>query len=141
MLVAGVAVVLGVAGYFGFIWMRGLMMLGNIDSAIVRMRLLYTAENQFAKAHPTLGYTCTLSQLPPSDEIQRLVARNRIENGYAFEVAGCAARAAERPNSTYSITARPLHSGQPAFCSDQSGIIKADYGGSVEGCRANGVPL
>jgi len=141
MLIVTVALVLSVAGYFGFRWMRGLMMLGYVDSAIVRMRLLYTAETQFAKAHPALGYTCTLSQLPPSDEIQRLVARNRIENGYAFEVAGCEPPDAERPNPTYSITARPLHSGQPAFCSDQSGIIKADYGGSVEACRANGVPL
>ena len=117
------------------------MMLGYADSAIVRMRGLHAAEVQFAQAHPTVGYTCALSQLPPNGEVQRLLTGNGIDNGYAFEIAGCQAPDARRPNSAYYTSARPLHPGQPAFCSDESGILKAEYSGSVEKCRANGLPL
>lgn len=136
-----VAAALIVVGYFGFRWMRGFMMLGYVDSAIYRMRILSAAEAQFAQAHPTLGYTCELSQLPPTEELQRLLRGNGIDNGYAFEIAGCQDSDTGKPNSAYYTSARPLHSGQPAFCSDQSGILRVDYGSSVEKCRANGLPL
>jgi hypothetical protein len=136
-----VAVVLAVAGYFGFRMMRGLMMLGYVDSAIGRMRVLYVAETQFAKEHPARGHTCELSELPSTAEIRRLVAKNSIDNGYAFEIVGCHAPDAQTPNLAYKITARPLHKRQPAFCSSQSGILKADYDGSVERCQSNGIPL
>ena len=135
------AAVLAVAAYFGFRMMRGLTMLGYVDSAIGRMRVLYGAETQFAKEHPERGYTCNLSELPRSGEVQRLLTGNGIDNGYAFEIAGCQAPDAGKPNSAYYTSARPLHSGQPAFCSDQSGILKADYSGSVDKCRANGLPV
>jgi hypothetical protein len=136
-----VAAILAVVGYFGFRMMWGLMMLGYVDSAIARMRLLNTAETQFAKEHSALGYTCQLSELASSAEIRRLLAKRSIENDYAFEIFGCNTPDAQMPNPVYYITARPLHSRQPAFCSDQSGVVKADYSGSVEGCRSNGVPL
>jgi hypothetical protein len=119
----------------------GLMTLGYVDSAIGRMRVLNVAETQFAKEHPERGYTCNLSDLPQSGEVQRLLNGNGINNGYAFEIDGCQSTDAGRPNSAYYTRAQPLHSGQPAFCSDQSGILKADYSGSVEKCRANGLPL
>ena len=139
-LVVAVAVV-AVVAYFGFRMMRGLTMLGHVDSAIGGMRVLYGAETQFAKEHPERGYTCNLSELPRSGEVQRLLTGNGIDNGYAFEIAGCQAPDAGKPNSAYYTSARPLHAGQPAFCSDQSGILKADYSGSVDKCRANGLPV
>jgi hypothetical protein len=138
--VAVVAVVIGV-GYFAFRMIWGLMMLGYVDSAIVRMRALSAAEAQFAKTHPELGYTCSFLQLPSTDETVMRIAKNQIVNGYAFDIVGCQAHLAAKPNATYYLTARPLHSGQPAYCSDQSGILKADYDGSAERCRTSGVPL
>jgi hypothetical protein len=138
--VAVVAVVI-VVGYFAFKMIWGLMMLGYVDSAIVRMRALSAAEAQFAKMHPALGYTCSFSKLPSTDETVRRMAKNQIVNGYAFDIVGCQAQGATKPDATYYLTARPLHSGQPAYCSDQSGILKADYDGSVERCRTSGVPL
>ena len=120
--------------------MLGLWMLGNVDSAIVRVRAVATAETEFAKAHPELGYTCTLSQLPRSEGITRLLAKDRIDNGYAFEIVGCQAIATQKPNLTYYVTARPLHSEQPAFCSDPSGTVRSDAAGSVEKCLAKGIP-
>lgn len=121
--------------------MRDLMMLGYVDSAIGRVRTVAAAEEQFAKAHPEIGYTCSLSQLPHDELITGLVAKNQKYNGYLFEIVGCKASAPKKPNLIYQITARPLRSGLPAFCSDDSGIVKSDYGGSVEKCLANGVPL
>jgi hypothetical protein len=137
---AVVIVVVSVLGYFAFRTLRGLMMLGYVDSAIGRLRVISAAEADFSKAHPALGYTCKLSQLPRSDVITRLLTKDRIDNGYVFEIAGCQALGSE-PNSTYHLTARPLHSEQPAFCSDQSGIVKSDATGSVGECLAEGIPL
>jgi len=117
------------------------MMLGFVDSAIGRVHAISAAEAQFAKTHPEFGYTCTLSQLPRSEEITRLLAQNRIDNGYAFEVVGCQAEAPQKPNQTYYVAARPLHTGQPAFCSDQSGVVMSDEGGSVEKCIAMRTPF
>ena len=128
-------------GYFALRTMRGLMMLGFVDSAIDRVRVISAAESLFAKAHPDFGYTCTLSQLPRSEEITRLLAQNRIDNGYAFEIIGCQAAVPEKPNTAYYVTARPLHAGQPAFCSDQSGVLMSDDSGSVEKCIAKRTPF
>ena len=116
-------------------------MLGFVDSAIDRVRVISAAETQFAKAHPGLGYTCTLSELHRTEEITRLLAQNRIDNGYAFEIAGCQATTPDKPNLTYYVAARPLHQGQPAFCSDQSGVLMSDEGGSVERCIAKRTPF
>jgi hypothetical protein len=116
-------------------------MLGEVDSAIGRVRVVSAAEAQFAKEHPELGFTCRLSELPRSEEITRLLAKDQIDNGYAFEIIGCQAAATKKPNSTYYLTARPLHSGQPAFCSDQSGILMSDDGGSVEKCLLRRSPF
>lgn len=135
------AIVLAAVVYFGFRMMRGLMMLGYVDSAIGRMKVLHGAETQFANEHPKRGYTCNLSELPQSSEVQRLLTGNGIDNGYAFEIAGCQAPSTGRRNSTYYTSAHPLHSGQPAFCSDQSEILKADYSGSVEECRWRGISI
>ena len=133
-----VAVAVVVLGYY---YLRGLMMLGYVDSAIGRVRAISEAETQFARAHPQSGYTCTLSELPRGEEIARVVAQGYIDNGYAFQIVGCEKTELGEPNSTYHITARPLHSGQPAFCSDPSRVLKSDESGSVERCIAKGVPL
>ena len=113
-------------------------MLGYVDSAIGRVRAITHAEGQFAKAHPDLGYTCELSGLPPSEEISRLLAKGRIDNGYMFEITGC--QAGHKPNPTYAVTARPLHVGLSAYCSNQSEILWSDDDGSVEKCLANRKP-
>src|ERR1700726_1109551 len=93
-----VAVVI-VLGYFAFRMIWGLMMLGCVDSAIYRMRVLSASEAQFAKTHPDLGYTCNFSQLPSSDETVRRVANNPIGNGYAFEIVGCQVQSVAKPNA------------------------------------------
>ena len=133
-----VAVVVAVLGCY---YLRGLMMMGYVDSAIARVRAISDAEAQFTRAHPQSGYTCAISELPRNEEITRVVAQGYTDNGYAFGIVGCEKIEVGKPNSIYYITARPLHSGQPAFCSDQSGVLKSDNSGSVERCIAKGIPL
>jgi hypothetical protein len=139
-----VLIIVAALSVFGFLAVRtvgGLMMLGYVDSAIGRVRVISAAEAEFAKLHPELGYTCTLSQLPHTDEISRLLRQDLIDNGYAFEIAGCQTVSTERPISTYNITARPLNTGQPAFCSDQSGLLMSDQSGSIAKCLAMRSPF
>ena len=100
------------------------------------MVAVVTAETEFAKAHPDKGYTCAMSELPQSELVARLTS-NGVDNGYSFKIIGCRDLASENPNSTFHLTARPLHSGFPAFCSDSSGVVKSDNTGSVEKCMAN----
>ena len=125
----------------GYRYLRELMMLGYVDSAVGRVRAICDAEREFAQAHPQSGYACTLSELPRHEGIARLMAQHQVDNGYAFEIVGCEKAEAGKPNSTYHLTARPLRSGQPAFCSDPSRVLKTDESGSVERCIVKGIPI
>jgi hypothetical protein len=118
---------------------RQLLALGYLDSAIVSMRALVDAETQFARAHPEVGYTCTLSVLPGGEPVAGLV-KNSTRNGYTFEISGCRTHTAKHPNLTYQVTARPNNAKMPAFCSDESGILRLDPNGSVSKCLKAGEP-
>jgi len=109
--------------------------IGAINSAVVTMRSLSSAETKFAEAHPEVGYTCVLSQLPPDEFVKNL--NNRGERSdYAFSINGCETNGLK--HGTYQITARPLISRLPAYCSDQSGILRMDESGSVSKCLQAG---
>jgi len=127
-------------GWIAITHFRGLLMLGYVDSAIGSMRAIVAAQGRFAEAHPDLGYTCTLSELPLDKLIGGLVNSER-RNGYVFEISGCRAEGGKGPNTRFHVTARPLHTQMPAYCSDQSGIPKSDESGSPAKCLENGLPL
>jgi hypothetical protein len=121
--------------WIAFRQVQSLMLLGFVDSAIGRMRAIGAAEDQFARSHPEIGFTCTLAQLPRDDQVARLV-KNGMDNGYVFNLTGCECTETNKANSTYLLTARPLHSGLPAYCSNQSGILTSDDTRSVDKCLA-----
>ena len=110
--------------------------LGRVDSAIFTMRTLAAGENKFAETHPNLGFTCEFAEITTDPTI----ASGR-RNGYIFEISDCRARAGTGPNTNYRLIARPLSPKMPAFCSDQFGILKADYDGSAVNCVKKGQPL
>ncbi|HTQ61832.1 MAG TPA: hypothetical protein VMI32_16535 [Candidatus Solibacter sp.] len=125
----------------GWIFLSRFMRLGYVDSAIGSMRTLVAAETKYTQAHPEVGYTCSLSALP-SDEFKIVEQlRNGTRNGYTFQIGGCQVADAKRPNAKYELMARPLLKGMPAYCSDQSGIVKYDESGSIEKCLESGIPL
>jgi hypothetical protein len=140
--VLGIAILgLCIFAWIAFGYVRSLMLLGFVDSAIGRMRAVIAAEDQFARSHPKIGFTCTLAQLPRDDQVARLV-KDGMDNGYFFNLTGCESAETNKASSTYLLTARPLHSGLPAFCSNQSGILTSDETGSVDKClsRLGGRP-
>jgi hypothetical protein len=103
------------------------MMLGYVDSAIERVRTVVSAESEFAKNNPSVGYACTLSQLPDDDGTPRRVKTGE-DNGYVFKISRCEQPISGTPKLKYWITARPLRTGLPAFCSDQSAMLRAHCG-------------
>lgn len=134
-----IVVGLVVLGWVALYHFRGLLMLGYVDSAISSMRSIVAAEGRFAAAHPDLGYTCTLSELPADGLIGKLVS-SKTRNGYAFEIRGCQ-NGGVNPNKRFQVMARPLHRQMPAFCSDQSGVVRTDESGSTTKCLESGMPL
>jgi hypothetical protein len=115
---------------------QGLLALGRLDSAIGSVRALVDAEARFARAHPNVGYTCSLSELDISgsmakDSVSELVRSGR-RNGYSFEIRGCEIGKGRKTNLTYHIVARPLGGGENV-CADQSEILRFyDHGCNQE---------
>jgi hypothetical protein len=121
--------------WFAVTYFVRLRALGYVDSAIGTMRTLVTDENKFAETHPDRGFTCKLADIATDPTI----ATGR--NGYTFEISDCKAKAGSGPITRYDVIARPLNPGMPAFCSDQSGVLRADYAGSAISCVKSGQQL
>jgi hypothetical protein len=133
--ILGLILVAGL-GWLAVRYFVGLRKLGYVDSAIGTMRTLVGNENKFAVAHPAIGFTCKLADIESGTNIA-----NGRKNEYVFEIRDCEAAVGNKSNATYRVTATPLLHEMPAFCSDQSGILKADYNGSAIECMRSGQPL
>lgn len=115
----------------------------NENSTVSAVRTLNTAEIAYAQAHRESGYTCSLSELSGAWGISRDLARGR-KNGYVFELQGCTAAKANGPIVKYQVVAYPENSkkaGTPAFCSNESDMIRVARSGSPEECLRSGVDL
>ena len=132
-------IALAVCAWIATTYFRGLLRLGYLDSGIGSVRRLVAAETKFAESHPDVGYSCEFSKLD-EDQLIAALAKTKTWNEYEFELSGCNGPNGVGPNRSYRITARPLTSGLPALCSDQSGILKIDYSASVQRCIAGGTP-
>ncbi len=141
----------------GYLWMAGIPMIliiaaiaipnllrariaANESAAVGAVRMLGSAEITYAAAHPGQGYTCSLSDFAEATSITGPLATGR-KNGYVFELTNCSAETEGGAIAKYKIAAHPLavnQTGVRAFCSDESGIIKADASGSAQGCLEHG---
>jgi hypothetical protein len=111
--------------------------------AVAAIRSLNTAEIAYAQAHRGAGYTCSLEELSSSWGISGDVARAQ-QNGYVIALQGCAAAKTDGPVTKYQIAAYPAQPAPaklPAFCSNQSDVIKVDWNGSSQGCLTKGIDL
>ena len=112
-------------------------------SVVSAVRTLNTAEIAYAAAHPSTGYTCSLSDLTDAWGINPSLAHGR-QSGYAFELKGCSAARADGPIVKYQLVAYPnvaSKKGQPAYCSNQTDVIKVARNGSAQECLLKGVDL
>ena len=113
------------------------------------LKTLFAAETTYAKTYPNAGFTCQLADLGGSmsgkgaDEhaaqlIDPALAAGR-KNGYKFEIAVCNAA----PSSIFQIVATPLEKniGWPAYCTDQSGVIRSIAEANASYCIEAGSPV
>jgi prepilin-type N-terminal cleavage/methylation domain-containing protein len=120
-------------------------MAANEASAVGSLRTINTAEVTFQTTYTSVGFanlaalggaaaTCATATGATStgacliDSV--LAAAPNQKSGYAFT----AVAAGGTPTVTYTSTALPIavgQSGQRAFCSDQSGVIRQNAGGTA----------
>jgi type IV pilus assembly protein PilA len=119
----------------------------NEASAVGSIRTLNTAEVTYASTYPDRGFTCTLSNMGPpagtaaatstSAGLVDAVLASGTKSGYTFVLTGCTVAGTTTINVTYQSTGVPTaagQTGQRAFCSDQSGVIKYDASGTAATC-------
>lgn len=117
---------------------------GQVASA---MKSIVAAETTYAGRYPTIGYTCTLSDLDgfgggePNEHQAMLIPSGLASGkrfGYTFTLSGCGVA----PAHSFRLTAVPAanNAAQTAYCSDPSGIVRS-ANGSAASCIASGTPL
>ena len=120
----------------------------NESSAVGSLRTINTAEITYNSTYPTTGFTCSLGNLAPpsggasvSSTAAGLIDANLAngsKSGYSFTAAGTCS------STAYAWNADPQTvgtTGQRAFCTDNSGVIKYDPSGSSANCLSNGSPI
>jgi Domain of unknown function (DUF4190) len=156
----GVAIAGIVLGYVGVALTLGFVGLGIYEERMIKksgavrgiassetsvvssVRSLNTAEIAYAQAHPKTGYTCSLTELSGAWGISADLARGR-KKGYTFELQGCSATQTDGPIVKYQLVAYPTVPGKaaPAYCSDQSDLIRMAKSGSAQDCLKTGTDL
>ncbi len=112
----------------------------NEQMALGSMRSVLAAENSYQSASG--GFACTLSALGSCGKGTGATHRTYLydsqlvsgkKNGYIFAISGCDA-------SHYQFVAEPAvpDSGQRAFCSDESGTVRASADGKAATCLSSG---
>jgi hypothetical protein len=120
---------------------------GNDPSIVAAVRNILNAEVTYATTYPSVGYTCTLSDLDgfgggERNEHQAMLINSGLASGkkfgYVFTLSGCAGT----PASGFRLTAAPSGNsyGRRAFCGDQTGVVRSSADGIAATCISNGTP-
>jgi type IV pilus assembly protein PilA len=125
-------------------------MSANEASAVASIRTITTAETTYASSYPTIGYTCSLSELgPPASGspmsssaagILDSVLASGTKAGYTFALTSCSGS----PVASYTSTATPIvvgSTGGRAFCSGTPGVINYAADGLVTTCLSSGLVI
>jgi len=121
---------------------------GSDTSALADLRKILTAETIYFAAYPTVGYTCSLSDLDgfgaaePNEHQAMLISSGLASGkhqGYSFSLSSCAGT----PAVSFRLSATPIGdaSGRRAFCTDQSASIRASTDGNAATCLSSGTPV
>lgn len=113
------------------------------NSTVSTVRTLNTAEIAYSASHNNVGYTCSFSDLSGAWGISGELVHGR-KNGYIFELRDCTAAKNDGPIVKYRLVAypaSPAKPGSPAYCSDQTDVIRTARNGSAEDCLKSGVEL
>lgn len=121
----------------------------NSDAQVISaMRTIVSAESTYATTYPTVGYTCTLSNLDgfgaaePGPQQAMLISSSLAAGrkyGYVFTLSGCMAA----PTPKFLLTATPNEPGfgRKVFCADTSGVIRSAEESNAGTCITAGSPV
>ena len=115
----------------------------NKGSVVSSMRSLNMAEIAYGQAHQNAGFTCSLSELSGVWGISSDLAGGR-QNGYIFELKNCSAVKPGGPIARYQVVAYPVEprgAEVPAYCTDESDVIRVVKTGSPQDCFTTGTEL
>lgn len=119
------------------------------DSAVIAaMRSILSAETTYAATYPSVGFTCTLSDLDgfgggTPNEHQAMLIPSGLAGGKRFGYVFSLAQCGETPASRYRLLAVPAAGsyGRRAFCTDESAVIRYSTDGNAATCMASGMTL
>jgi hypothetical protein len=114
-------------------------------TAVGNLRRLATLQGSYSASHPDKGFSCQLSLLkspkPASGDYDpKEFLLSETYAGYRITLPGCE----PGPNGlvtryrAIAVSLEPGKSGVRAFCTDQTGTLWYDAGGSPENCLAAG---
>lgn len=117
----------------------------NDGIALAAVRKILAAETTYASTYSSVGYTCTLSDLDgfgaaEANQHQAMLIGSSLASGkhqgYSFSLTGCAGA----PAAHFRLTATPIGEsyGRRAFCSDESGAVRASADGNPATCASSG---
>jgi type IV pilus assembly protein PilA len=118
-------------------------MAANESSAVSAIRTLNAAQISYSSLQPKAGFTCELSDLSRAGLIESDVAGGS-RSGYITKLLNCTADSPGGANVKYQVVAYPMTKGQSgnrAFCSDESAVIRVDADGSAQACLESGAVL
>jgi len=121
---------------------------GSDTQVLSAIRTINTAEVTYFSTYPTVGFTCTLSDLDgfgggEVNQHQAMLISSSLASGkrfgYVFTLSGCAGS----PATSFHLTAAPNGNsfGRRAFCTDQSAVIRFSADGNAATCLASGTPV
>lgn len=113
------------------------------SSAVSSMRTLNMAEIAYGQAHRDVGYTCSISELSGVWGIHGDLAKGK-RNGYTFELKNCRVSKPGGPVAKYQLIAYAAEQASletPAYCTDESDVIRVVRNGSPQDCFETGKEL
>lgn len=117
------------------------------DQAVDSLRTINNAQRSYARAYPDVGYACDLAKFGvphdgiPTSEHAGMLEESLIKgerNGYSY-IVFCGDLS--KPQKTYRTAAVPAQKGLPAYCSDESGVIRSAKDGKPGTCFTSGTPV
>jgi len=115
----------------------------NEAAAVATIRSLNVAELTYVNYHKDTGFTCSLADLHQAGLINSTLAGGQ-RTGYAFVIENCRAETPGGPNTKYQVVAFPVRynqTGERAFCSNESDVIRVNPAGSPQDCLERGEEL
>ncbi len=121
---------------------------GSDVIVLAAMRQILTAESTYAATYPTVGFTCTLSDLDgfgggEPNEHQAMLINSGLASGKRFGFVFVLSACGNAPASSFRLTATPNANtfGRKAFCADQSALIRSSADGNPVTCFTSGTPV